>query len=79
MTLKPTNRQKSFYGKANVIETETAYLLKSYETVVCSIDKATGAFTRLWSDYSATTMRHINSFRETYGLHTINKAEWLSL
>lgn len=75
-TLKPTTAQKSFCGKANVIETLGAIQLKSYNTIVCEIDKATGDFIRLWYKYSATTLKRINSFRETYGFPTITKKQW---
>lgn len=72
--LIPTNSQKSFYGKAKVIYDDSAILLKSYNTIVCKIDK--GEFTRTWGGYSATTMKHINSFRETYGMPRLSKADW---
>lgn len=78
-TLKPTTAQKSFYGKANIIETVGAIQLKSYNTIVCEIDKATGDFIRMWYGYSATTMRHINAFRETYGFPAINKKQWVAM
>ena len=53
--------RKSFYGKATVLETESGYYLKSYDTIVCYFSR-NGEFIRLWDGYSATTMRHINSF-----------------
>lgn len=59
--------QKSFYGKAKVIETDGETLLQSYDTIVCKIDKS-GKFVRMWSGYSAATMRHINSFIEMFGI-----------
>ena len=65
--LKPyRSSQKSYYGKAKV-ETVSrdnhvvGYVLYSYDTPVCAID-CFGCFTRLWDSYSATTMKHINSF-----------------
>ena len=61
------DRAKSFYGKAKVIETDGETLLQSYDTIVCKIDKS-GKFVRMWSGYSATTMRHINSFIEMFGI-----------
>jgi hypothetical protein len=54
--------RKSFYGKAFVkIERDTA-TLQSYSTDVIKYNMETGEVTRLWAGYSATTMRHINSF-----------------
>ena len=77
--LKPGNNQKSFYGKAIVIETETGYkLLKSYETFVCMLDPE-NKFIRLWGGYSATTSKHVNSFLNLYGLCGLNKKEWNTL
>ena len=35
-----------------------------------------GNFERLWSGYSATTMRHINSFIDTFGTNGGGKAWW---
>lgn len=61
--------RKSFYGKAQVIENKDgSKYLRSYETIVCSID-ASGKFKRHWSGYSPTTMRHVNSFLEFYGIY----------
>ena len=38
-----------------------------------------GNFERLWDSYSATTMNHINSFIDTFGIHGGGKAWWTSL
>lgn len=72
----PVCNQKSFYGKAKQIETANGYFLQSYETIVCYIDKKTNTFYRLWSGYSATTQKHIDSFRRLNGLPGIGKREW---
>lgn len=54
--------RESFYGKAHVLQdSQGNVFLKSYDTIVCFIDSA-GAFHRLWSGYSVTTQRHIDSF-----------------
>ena len=76
-TLKAT-LQKSYYGKAKVIEREGETFLKSYETEVAKIDKG-GNFVKLWNGYSCTTMNHINDFRTLYGFDTLNKKGWDSL
>lgn len=73
-TLQPTDSRKSFYGKARVIEDGDTYTLISYTTAVARIQG--GRFARLWDGYSATTMRHINSFRNTYGFESIPKKVW---
>lgn len=66
---------KSFYGKAHVIELAngTKYL-ESYETIVCKIENE--KFYRLWSGYSATTQRHINSFSKMFIGNSYSKSEW---
>lgn len=75
--LKPLhNRQKSYYGKAEVIDQSGTLWLKSYNTIVASINKNSGVFLRHWHGYSATTARHIYDFRLQNGLKDICKKEW---
>ena len=77
------NRQKSYYGKAKIIESEKGFFLKSYDTQVCAMvpDPDTGEliFKRLWSGYSNTTKNHVNSFRAMFGLDPLSKKEWLAI
>ena len=76
--LKPTNGRKSFYGKAEVIQKDNGDIeLKSYSTIVARIRN--GNFERLWDGYSVTTMNHINSFIDTFGIRGGGKAWWQSL
>jgi hypothetical protein len=76
--LNPTNNQKSFYGKAIVIKKDNGDIeLKSYNTIVARIHN--GQFQRLWSGYSATTMKHINAFLDVFGIDGGGKAWWTSL
>lgn len=76
--LTPTNNRKSFYGKAKVIEKDNGDIeLRSYETIVARIRN--GKFERLWDGYSATTMNHINSFLDTFGINGGGKAWWIAL
>jgi hypothetical protein len=76
--LKPTNGRKSFYGKAEVIEKDNGDVeLRSYNTIVARIRN--GNFERLWSGYSATTMNHVNSFLDLFGIRGGGKAWWISL
>lgn len=70
--LKPTTRQKSFYGKAFVDVENGVKTLYSYETPIIRVLKD-GTFERLWDGWSATTGKHINAF---CGL---NKADFTSL
>lgn len=70
--------QKSYSGKAVVIENGGEIMLRSYNTIVCKIDR-NGDFVRLWGGYSVTTMNHINDFRKAHGLVTLNKKAWCSL
>lgn len=72
-------RAKSFYGKAKIIETENGEkVLQSYNTFVCRITAA-GRFVRMWGGYSATTMRHVNSFLSFYDMNGGGKAWWNAL
>ena len=69
--------RKSFYGKAQVFEHENGdKVLKSYNTFVCKIDK-NGTFYRLWDEYSATTMRHVNAFLTFFDIPGGGKAWWM--
>ena len=74
----PATRQKSYYGKAKVIEDGAEKSLKSYETSVCKIDES-GDFKRLWGGYSRTTINHVNDFRRLFGLPALSKKEWEAL
>ena len=70
--------RKSFYGKTIVIEEENGtILLKSYDTIVGKI--VDGIFYRLWNRYSATTMRHVNSFLTFFSVAGGGKKWWDSL
>lgn len=70
------DRSKSFYCKAQVIENENGEkILQSYETEVCKITSG-GEFVRMWSGYSVTTMRHVNSFLQFFGIPGGGKAWW---
>ena len=76
--LNPIDGKKSFYGKAVVIEDDNGVIkLRSYNTIVARI--INGKLERLWSGYSATTMRHINSFISFYGIEGGGKKWWTSL
>lgn len=76
--LYPIDNRKSFYGKATVFVFDDGDIeLKSYDTIVCRIRN--GEFQRLWDGYSATTMRHINAFIDTYQISGGGKAWWTSL
>lgn len=57
------DRRRSFYGKAHVIEAHDGRYLQSYDTLICFLSYG-GTFRKLWDGYSATTMRHINSFMQ---------------
>ena len=54
-------RQKSFYGKAMVLISDTGdKYLKSYNTIVCGV--INGKVHRYWDSRSNTTTRHLRSF-----------------
>lgn len=77
--LAPQNSQKSFYGKAKIHYLDNGtVLLQSYNTIVAEID-GNGQFVRRWYGWSSTTAKHINSFRQTFGLAPISKAQWCAM
>lgn len=78
LTLMPTDYHKSFYGKAKVFFENGNKVLVSYNTRVAYIDSE-GKFHRTWWGYSATTMRHVNSFIDTFGVSGGGKKWWDNL
>ena len=61
--------QKSFYKKAYTLENDSIKQLYSYDTLIATINKKfnTVEFTQ-YSDYSDTTVRHVNDFLRQNGL-----------
>ena len=79
VNLMPTDSHKSFYGKARVMRSDDGTItLISYTTQVCRINPD-GKFEKLWYGYSATTMRHIQSFCDTFGLESGGQRWWEEL
>lgn len=76
--LEPIGSEKSFNGKAIVVEEKGEKFLQSYDTIVCKIDQ-NGNFNKLWNGYSLTTMRHINAFIEKFGIIGGGKKWWCNL
>jgi hypothetical protein len=74
--LRPDDGRKSFYHKAVVLEEGNRLTLRSYNTDVAEFDRTTGKIKRLWSSYSATTMRHINAFVHHCGLACVGGKKW---
>lgn len=70
--LKPTNGQKSFWGKCYVKFENGNKVLYSYDTKILE-QRRDGALIRFWNDWSVTTGKHIKAF---CGL---NKAEYMKL
>lgn len=81
LELRPIDSRKSFYGKAKALyhEATEAWMLQSYDTIVAMYYVKSGLFIRKWDGYSATTMRHINSFVRFLGYTNGGKAWWDSL
>ena len=82
--LSPIDNRKSFYGKARAAvyqneRRECVWACYSYGTLVCSYNSDTREFTRHWSGYSVTTMRHVNAFLARIGLSYGGKCWWDSL
>jgi len=77
--LKPIGNEKSFYGKAVVVEhinslAQVKSTLKSYNTTVAEYNHDTNEM-KVFGYYSATTARHINAFLDFYGFDTCTKQE----
>lgn len=72
--------RKSFYGKAIVHQHEGYAELFSYGTLVAvvyyNLPQYGKRFERKWRGYSATTMRHVNSFLHFFGVDGGGKAWW---
>lgn len=79
--LAPHDTHKSYYGKAReVTYSDGATALFSYDTLVLIFvptDDGECKLVPCWQGYSATTMRHINSFLLKWYGKTMNKAEWV--
>lgn len=75
------DRRKSFYGKAQIIETTKTIKLKSYDTIILQLNKQTKQIKFLCRDpwaFSQTTNRHINEFLKQFtGAAPLSKAEIL--
>ena len=71
-------KQKSFYGKAIVEIFDNNKILYSYGTRILTINSK-GQVIKSWSGWSATTVKHINSFLYANGKKTFSKKEWESL
>ena len=79
--LTPIDGRKSFYGKAHAVfylneRRECVWECHSYGTLVCSYNSDKREFTRLWSGYSVTTMRHVNAFLKYIGMSYGGKNWW---
>jgi hypothetical protein len=67
------NNQKSFYGKAIIIDNDLTTELKSYNTIVSVYNKDTKTL-KLNGFYSKTTLKHIKEF-----INVLNKTYDLQL
>lgn len=62
----------------NIEMEDGSKVLRSFNTYVCKIDPDK-TFHKTWSEYSPTTMRHINAFLDYYGIEGGGKKWWESL
>jgi hypothetical protein len=72
--LIPTCRQKSFYNKAKLNNSDGLIKLISYTTNVATYDTINNKM-YVYGYYSQTTAKHINSFLELYGFKRCNKKQ----
>lgn len=66
--------RKSFYGKANLIESDEKVELQSYDTIVATYYKNEDKFV-LHDKYSQTTTRHQKEFASQLGFSFKNAKE----
>ena len=59
-------KQKSYYGKALVIDEKDVLKLQSYTTIVAYLDKKLNQL-HIYGWYSMTTAKHINDFAKMCG------------
>lgn len=76
--LIPSSSRKSFYGKAKVIDTGKAKYLRSYDTVVASVDSS-GKTRRHYDRRTATTNEHVASFLDQFCRDVATTKEFWSL
>lgn len=68
--------QKSFYGKAMVVEEGNKRTLISYETEMLTVEYGSVIeFNRNEYNYSRTTMKHVNDFLQRMGMSRTNLEE----
>ena len=63
-------------NRALTIAVDNEIYLQSYDTLILSVNTTTGDIKKLFSGYTATTLKHINEFLRGYGL-SFNKKSWL--
>lgn len=66
--------RKSFYGKAQLIESDEKVELQSYDTIVATYHKDTNNLV-LHGKYSQTTTRHQKEFASQLGFRAKNSKE----
>ena len=65
-------------NRALLINAGDHVYLQSYDTIILDYDRAAGMIKKMWSGYSMTTLKHVNTFLQFYGMQTLNKAGWLA-
>ena len=60
--------QKSYYGKALVLDSKSTIKLQSYETIVAEYNKKSNVL-KINGWYSMTTSKHINDFAKMCGYY----------
>ena len=63
-------------NRAIVIKDGNTVYLQSYDTLVLSVNIATGKIKKLWDGYTATTLKHVNAFLKGFNGLQFNKKSW---
>ena len=68
--------QKVFTEKQKLLKRTTAKKFCSPIILLFVVSRRRGWFVRMWGGYSATTMRHVNSFLSFYDMNGGGKSWW---
>ena len=63
-------------NRAVVIKDGNTVYLQSYDTIILSVNIATGKIKKLWDGYTATTLKHVNAFLKGFNGQQFNKKSW---
>lgn len=63
-------------NRALIIKDGNTVYLQSYDTLILSVNIATGTIKKMWDGYTATTLKHVNAFLKGFNGQQFNKKTW---